>query len=184
MHARFVRSVSGAGVVVFRFVLERGRIVPPLPSVLLSNVRSLRSQFDELVYLIQTRRDYSDCCVFCFTETWLDPLTPEPAALPDGYTVHRADRSPHLSGESKGGGVCFYVNHRWCRDSSALSTSCSPDVERLWLSSAVLSTCRGSLPPLCWSVFTYHKPTPRQLLPVTSLISFTPSRPLTLTHTF
>ena len=117
--------------------------------------------------------------------SWRHGLTPWPPAAmpPDSYTLHRADRSPHLSGKSKGGGVCFYINHQWCCGSSVLSTSCSPDVET-WLSSSFLFTCRGSLPPLCWSVFTFHlKPTLQQP-PVTSLISFTPSRPLTLTHRY
>ena len=74
---------------------------PPLPSVLLSNVRPLKNKFDEVVYLIQKRKDYSDCCVFCFTETRLDPLTPDSAVLPDDYTLHRADRAHDLSGNSK-----------------------------------------------------------------------------------
>ena len=80
---------------------------PPLPSILLSNVRALRNKFDELVYLIQTRRDYSDCCVFCFTETWFDPLTPDSVVLPHCYTKHRADRSPHLLGKFEGWGCLF-----------------------------------------------------------------------------
>ena len=41
----------------------------PLPAIFLSNVRSLKNKHDELSYLMKTRRDYSDCYVYCFTET-------------------------------------------------------------------------------------------------------------------
>ena len=80
---------------------------------------------------MKTRRDFSDCSVYCFTETWFDPLTPDSAVLHSRYRLYRADRSPELSGISKGGGVCFMINQRWCNDSSILSTSCSPELETL-----------------------------------------------------
>ena len=44
---------------------------PPLPSLFLGNARSLPNKVDELTCNIQTRRDYRECSVFCFTETWL-----------------------------------------------------------------------------------------------------------------
>ena len=117
-----------AGVLV-RF--RRRAYRPPLPSILLSNVQSLRNKFDELLYLLRERKDYRDCSIVCLTETWLDPMTPDTAVQPEGYTLHRADRSPELTGKSKGGGVCFYVNHRWCRDSVKISSSCDRDCETL-----------------------------------------------------
>ena len=56
--------------------LRRRGARPPLPSVFLSNVRSLKNKTDELLSLINTRRDYKECSVYCFTETRLDPDIP------------------------------------------------------------------------------------------------------------
>ncbi|KAK0143478.1 hypothetical protein N1851_018390 [Merluccius polli] len=53
---------------------------PPLPALLLSNVRSLRHKMDELQLMIQTNKDYSDCSAICLTETWLDPSVPDQVA--------------------------------------------------------------------------------------------------------
>ncbi|XP_072899278.1 sialic acid-binding Ig-like lectin 12 [Hemitrygon akajei] len=35
------------------------------------------------------------------------------------------------SGKTKGGGVCLLINTTWCSDTVALTSSCSPDLERL-----------------------------------------------------
>ena len=75
--------------------------------------------------------------MLCFTETWLDPLTPDAAVTPPGHTLLRADRSSELSGKERGCRICFLVNHRWCNDSTTqlinytMSSSCSPELESL-----------------------------------------------------
>ncbi|KAI0215660.1 hypothetical protein LSAT2_032285 [Lamellibrachia satsuma] len=51
--------------------------------------------------------------------------------LTQGHTLLRADRSSELSGKERGGGICFLVNHRWCNDSTIMSSSCSPELESL-----------------------------------------------------
>ena len=66
---------------------RRRNVRPPLPCAFLSNVRSLKNKADELFFLIQSNRDFKDCCVFCFTETWLDPSIPDSAVQPPGYTL-------------------------------------------------------------------------------------------------
>ena len=86
---RLAKRGKRAGVLTrFRTRTQR----PPLPAIFLSNVRSQKNKHDELSYLMKTRRDFSDCSVYCFTETWLDPLTPDSAVLHSGYTLQRADR--------------------------------------------------------------------------------------------
>ncbi|CAM4548541.1 unnamed protein product [Leuciscus chuanchicus] len=89
--------------VVSRF--RRRPYRPPLPALILSNVRSLKNKMDELLLLTQTDRNYSDCSAFCFTETWLDQWVPDEAVTPPGFTIFRADRSVKLSLKSKGGGI-------------------------------------------------------------------------------
>ena len=121
------RGRRAGALVKFR----RRDLRPPLPCVFLSNVRSLKNKADELFFLIQSNGDFKDCSAFCFTETWLDPSIPDPAVQPPGYTLFRADRSPDLSNKSRGGGISFLVNQRWCSDADVLSTSCSAEPETL-----------------------------------------------------
>ena len=80
---------------------------------------------------MKSRRDFNDCSIICFSETWLDGKTPENALCPEGYTPYRGDRDNNLSGKKGGGGVCILVNQRWCTDSKEINKSCSPDLETL-----------------------------------------------------
>ncbi|XP_076745749.1 uncharacterized protein LOC112435595 [Maylandia zebra] len=78
-------------------------------------------------------RDMRDCNILCFTETWLSPTVPDQAVTPsDSFFVLRADRTAE-SNKTKGGGVCFMVNRKWCdaRSISTLSSGCSPHLEFL-----------------------------------------------------
>ncbi|KAK3565368.1 hypothetical protein QTP86_007114 [Hemibagrus guttatus] len=67
---------------------------PALPSIILSNVYSLDNKLD---YIQQTRwREYRECCVFVFTETWLSDRVLDAAIQLDGLTVFRDDRNAAL----------------------------------------------------------------------------------------
>ncbi len=48
-----------------------------------------------------------------------------------GFSVHRSDRTKELTGKSKGGGVCFFINNSWCdeRNIHSIKSFCSPDLE-------------------------------------------------------
>ncbi|KAM3863747.1 integrin alpha-IIb-like [Diretmus argenteus] len=120
------RSKRRAGV-LSRFRKRPYR--PPLPALLLSNVRSLRHKTDELFLLMQTNKDYNECSALCLTETWLDDTVSDQVVTPPGFTLHRADRSTLLSTKAKGGGICFMVNQRWCNNDTTLNTLCSPHLE-------------------------------------------------------
>ena len=104
---------------------------PPLPAIFLTNAQSLIQKRDELFLLIQHKREYSDCSVFCITESWLNDSHPDSYFQPQGFTLLRADRVPDLAQKETGGGVCLLINQRWCSDSAKLSTSCSPNLETL-----------------------------------------------------
>ncbi len=106
---------------------------PPLPSILLANVQSLENKMDDLRARISFQRDIRDCNIICLTETWLTPSVPDTAITPsDNFSVLRMDRTAEAS-KSKGGGVCFMINKKWCdpRNISSLLRSCSPHLEQL-----------------------------------------------------
>ncbi len=106
---------------------------PPLPSILLANVQSLENKMDDLRARISFQRDIRDCNILWLTETWLTPTVPDTAVMPsDNFSVLRMDRTAE-AGKTKGGGVCFFINKKWCdpRNISILSRSCSPHLEHL-----------------------------------------------------
>ncbi len=106
---------------------------PPLPSILLANVQSLENKMDDLRARISFQRDIRDCNILCLSETWLTPSVPDTAVTPsDNFSVLRMDRTAE-AGKTKGGGVCFMINKKWCdhRNISILSRSCSPHLEHL-----------------------------------------------------
>ncbi|KAI3372201.1 hypothetical protein L3Q82_007045 [Scortum barcoo] len=79
---------------------RRRRYRPILPSIIMGNVRSLPNKMDELAALTRHQREYQECSLLLFTETWLTALTPDTAAELDGFTLLRADRSKE-SGKRK-----------------------------------------------------------------------------------
>ncbi len=106
---------------------------PPLPSILLANVQSLENKMDDLRARISFQRDIKDCNILCLTETWLSATVPDTAVTQsDTFSVLRMDRKTE-AGKTKGGGVCFMINKKWCdpRNISILSCSCSPHLEHL-----------------------------------------------------
>ncbi len=87
---------------------------PPLSTILLANVQSLDNKFCELRARISYQRETRDCSVICLTETWMSAMVPDSAIELTGFSVHRSDRTKELTGKSRGGGVCFYINNSWC----------------------------------------------------------------------
>ncbi len=87
---------------------------PPLPSILLTNVQSLENKMDYLRASISFQWDIRDCNILCLTETWLTPSVPDTAVTPsDNVYVLRMYRTAE-AGKTKGGGVCFMINKKWC----------------------------------------------------------------------
>ncbi len=87
---------------------------------------------DDLRARISFQRDIRDCNIICLTETWLTPSVPDTVMPSENFSVLRMDRAAE-AGKSKGGGVCFMINKKWCdpRNISSLSRSCSPHLEHL-----------------------------------------------------
>ncbi len=61
-----------------RYRLRKRAHSPPLPSILLANVRSLENKMDDLRARISFQRDIRDCNIFGLTETWLTPSSRTP----------------------------------------------------------------------------------------------------------
>ena len=88
---------------------------PPLPSVILSNARSINNKLDELKLLCRYDNTFRESCLIAITETFLHEETDDQVAI-DNFTVYRADRSRTSSGKEGGGGCCLYVNNSYCTD--------------------------------------------------------------------
>ncbi len=65
---------------------------PAIPSLMLSNVRSLENKLDLIQLSRSTQHETRDCCVFVFTETWPNDNIPDSAIQLHGLTCCRADR--------------------------------------------------------------------------------------------
>ncbi len=102
---------------------------PAIPTIVLANVRSLDNKLDYIRLLRSTQRTVRDCCVFVFTETWLNNSVPDCAIQLEQLTCYRADRALVEGGKRRDGGLCVYINNVWCRDAVVVCKHCSPLVE-------------------------------------------------------
>ncbi len=94
---------------------------PAIPTIVLANVHSLDNKLDYIRLLRSTQRTVRDCCVFVFTETWLNNSVPDCAIQLEHALVE--------GGKRRGGGLCVYINNVWCRDAVVVCKHCSPLVE-------------------------------------------------------
>ncbi|KAL0153662.1 hypothetical protein M9458_051027 [Cirrhinus mrigala] len=78
---------------------------PNLPTLILSNVRSL-----------ENKRQHSDSAIQMH-----------------GLTCYRADRDTALSGKTRGGGLCVYINKGWCNNAVVVTKHCSSLVEFMFV---------------------------------------------------
>ena len=104
----------------------------PLPSILLCNAQSIRNKVDELQANVIHLEKFRDTCIIAFNETWLTSTDLEIDLSLSGFGLPiRLDRDADVTGKSLGGGVCLYVNERWCRNITVRETVCTPDIELL-----------------------------------------------------
>ena len=108
----------------------------PMPMVVCGNARSIRNKIDELTAMTKWNYPYREASMIVLTETWLQTgKDPDSAYSIDGFSLVRGDRTEE-SGKSAGGGVCVYINNRWCKNYAILEQCCHPDIEYLCI------TCR------------------------------------------
>ena len=72
-----------------------------LPSIFLSNIRSLVSKIEDLEIVVSQ----NNAVIVCITETWLTESIPNSPVDIKNYSVVRKDRKP----DKRGGGVCAYI---------------------------------------------------------------------------
>ena len=94
----------------------------PLPTITLSNVRSLRNKMTEFRELVRTDRDFKNANLICLTETWttedINNINLE------GYSLIRYDRDPKRAEKCIGGGLCMFINTRWATNFTVCETDC------------------------------------------------------------
>ncbi len=79
--------------------------------------------------------------VLAFTETWLNEQDLDTDLHIDGFgTPFGLDRKAEVTGKKQGGGVCLYVNDRYCNAVTVREWICTPDVELLTLSLRICMT--------------------------------------------
>ncbi|KAI2647723.1 hypothetical protein H4Q32_031236 [Labeo rohita] len=64
---------------------------PALPTLMLSNVRLLENKLDSFQLSRSMLHEARDCCVFVFTETWLNDNIPDSAIQMHGLTYERTE---------------------------------------------------------------------------------------------
>lgn len=67
----------------------------------MGNVRSLGNKLDELLALTGLHREFQECSIMCFTETWLNESISDSLVALDGFHLLRADRNTE-TGKKKG----------------------------------------------------------------------------------
>ena len=143
-----------------RLSLDNRCRFPPLPTVLLSNAQPIRNKVNELEASAKFKPEVWEACLLAFTETWLSEADQDEDLAISGFSspLHR-DRSPEITGKSRGGGVCLFVNRRYCNTVVIWEKLCTPDTEllsvslwphylphqfqQLFLMLVYIHTCRG-----------------------------------------
>ncbi len=93
-----------------------------LPTITLSNVRSLRNKMAELRELVRTDRDFKNVNLICLTENWT--MEDMNNINLEGYSLIRYDRDPERAEKRIGGGVCMFINTRWATNFTVRETDC------------------------------------------------------------
>ena len=107
---------------------------PPLPTITLSNVRSIMNKMDELRANVRYDHEYRNSSLICLTETWLHSDIHSNIINIPGFDVERLDRSSELTNKKRGGGICVFVNRMWCNNFTLRSSVCCKDIELLSIS--------------------------------------------------
>lgn len=103
--------------------------------MLLENVQSLRNKLDELQGCVRFQKDFKNRGILAFTETWFNEQDLDTDLYIDGFgRLFHLDRNAEVMGKKQGGGVCLYVNERYCSAVTVRERICTSDVELLAVS--------------------------------------------------
>ena len=90
----------------------------------------MNNKIDELQANVNFLSEYRHASLLAITETWFEGDDKNISL--DNFTLYRGDRTAE-SGKQCGGGVCLFVNQRYCHPNHVHVTqdTCTPDVEIL-----------------------------------------------------
>ncbi|XP_078249882.1 uncharacterized protein LOC144589337 [Pogona vitticeps] len=114
--------------VLYRLQKQTKRL--PLPSLFLTNARSVANKMDDLRLQVSSSKFVKNCCMLLITETWLNPTIPNTVIDMEGFLLHRLDRDRNV-GKCRGGGLCVFVRESWCTNSEIITRHCSLELEYL-----------------------------------------------------
>jgi len=130
---------------------EKGKYKPSVPAIIMGNVGSLGNKMDELGALIRNQREYWECSILCFTESWLHSHILDYSAAVSGFRTVQVHRDILWSSKKKEGGIALFVNEKCCNPRH-INVNVSVAVE-LWEYAHV--TCWGSYLPSLLLLFTF-----------------------------
>ncbi len=110
--------------------LRKSPYKPPLPSLFLTNARSVVNKMDELRLQLEENRFIRECCVMIISESWLHSGIPDAAVELTRRILHRHNRN-QVSHKQGGGGLCIYISEKWASNTKTIDIHCSPDLEYL-----------------------------------------------------
>ena len=105
------RKRGKRGGVRVNMSIKDGRV--PLPGIILTSARSVRTKLDELHGLLHTKKVKNLAHLVCITESWLTPDAPHQLTQLNSYEQFRHDRSSQDSGKQSGGGLLLYIEQKW-----------------------------------------------------------------------
>ena len=112
--------------------IRRRPFKPFLPTVMMGNFRSIKNKFDEFSSAARFLHEYREASLISLTETWLNSDINDSSFDLPGFSLFRCDRTID-SCKSTGGGVCIYVNDRYCHQNNVnvINKISCPDFELL-----------------------------------------------------
>ncbi len=131
----------------------------PLPTVILTNIQSLKNKIDELRENVENLTEYKSADLLAFTETWLKKKHSQYSLDIEGFGgPYRLDRDSEATGKSRGGGVCLYVKKNWCspKNIEVEKELWTPDIELLSVSLCPFNSQREF--PLLFVTLVYIHP--------------------------
>ena len=113
-----------------RGALQHDKIRINLPTIFLTNARSIINKFDELEARLSTDL-LKNCCLLAITESWLSSNIQDSQIALEDYTLIRHDRSASSTNKTIGGGLLIYINNKWSDSYKLISTHRDPVLETM-----------------------------------------------------
>ena len=103
----------------------------PMPSVTLTNAKSIYNKMTQLETLVKSDGDFRRSNLICVTESW---LSENKTVELDGFSTVRLDRDLEITNKKCGGGLIMFVNNNWATNVTVREKIVTPDCEILSVS--------------------------------------------------